>query len=65
MSAMRVSLNGKRGVAHWFELADGSSCVCLKAGWTYIKSDKKTHVTEKRLAEWDAANPVTKGQSNG
>jgi hypothetical protein len=58
---MRISFNRKRGVAHWFEPTDGEGCGCpglINSGWTYVKGDKSTHVTEAKISEWNTANPM-------
>lgn len=56
----RVSINRKRGMAMWIEPAEGDNCPCLKEWeWTKWKADKtKPSITEKKITEWNAANPT-------
>lgn len=56
--AMKVTVNRKRGCAHWLEPADGETCPCLKDwAWTKWRSDKSRPTeTEKRIAAWNEQN---------
>ena len=60
LRAMRGTVNRKRGVGYWLELAEGETCPCLKP-WLcdVMKADKrKPSNLEKMQEKWNAENPA-------
>jgi len=65
--SVKVSFNGKRGCSHWLTPAEGGECICLKDFcWTKWRADKsRPTITEKKVAEWNGANPFTNSPAVG